>query len=257
MRALSFSSGATNINSVVFDANGGSGSMATQHGTSSTALTSNSFTRSGFNFSGWNTVANGSGTAYANLASYPFSDSRILYAQWTSTNTTVTFKSNYLGGAADTTQSVPLNTSTALTSNPFTRAGYTFSGWTVNEDGTGTSYTDTQSVTLINGLTLYAKWTIRSFTYAFDSNSGTSVTGGTYNYGNSIAKPTDPTLTGKFFGGWSTSETGDQGAIANRIASWPYSPANADITLYAIWNDDQSLTFAGTNPASARNSAAP
>ena len=69
--------------SVTFDANSGSGSMSAQSGSSSSALTSNSFTRTGYTFSGWNTSADGSGTAYADGASYDFVADVTLYAQWT------------------------------------------------------------------------------------------------------------------------------------------------------------------------------
>jgi uncharacterized repeat protein (TIGR02543 family) len=74
---------------VTFDANGGSGSMAAQSSSVAAALTPNSFTRSGFTFAGWNTAANGSGTSYANLASYGFGSSVTLYAQWTAVSQVV------------------------------------------------------------------------------------------------------------------------------------------------------------------------
>jgi uncharacterized repeat protein (TIGR02543 family) len=68
---------------VSFDANGGEGTMASQVASSATALTSNSFARSGFSFSGWNTLANGTGTAFADAASFTFAADQTLYAQWT------------------------------------------------------------------------------------------------------------------------------------------------------------------------------
>lgn len=75
---------------VRFDANGGSGTMAPQtfeHSVAQT-LTANSFTRTGYRFDGWNTSANGSGTAYEDKVSTTFApvndgDSITLYAQWT------------------------------------------------------------------------------------------------------------------------------------------------------------------------------
>jgi uncharacterized repeat protein (TIGR02543 family)/LPXTG-motif cell wall-anchored protein len=70
---------------VTYNSNGGSGAMANQSASTSTALSANAFTRSGYTFSGWNTAANGSGTAYADGASYAFSSSTTLYAQWTPT----------------------------------------------------------------------------------------------------------------------------------------------------------------------------
>jgi len=68
---------------VTFSANGGSGSMSAQTAGGSTALTTNAFTRTGYAFAGWNTEANGSGTAYADGAAFPFTADDILYAQWT------------------------------------------------------------------------------------------------------------------------------------------------------------------------------
>ena len=70
---------------VTFDSNGGTGSMSSQSAGTASALTSNSFTRSGFTFAGWNTAADGSGDAYADTSSFPFTASTTLYAQWTAT----------------------------------------------------------------------------------------------------------------------------------------------------------------------------
>ena len=67
---------------VTFNANGGEGAIANQVASAATALTANSFTRSGHTFTGWNTLANGTGTAFANSASFPFTVDQTLYAQW-------------------------------------------------------------------------------------------------------------------------------------------------------------------------------
>ena len=69
---------------VTFNGNGStSGNTVAQTASTATALTSNGFSKSGSTFAGWNTAANGSGTAYANGASYPFTSATTLYAQWT------------------------------------------------------------------------------------------------------------------------------------------------------------------------------
>jgi hypothetical protein len=67
---------------VTFDANSGSGSMSAQVASGQTTLTTNSFSRSGFSFAGWNTAANGLGVAYPELSSYSFNSDLTLYAQW-------------------------------------------------------------------------------------------------------------------------------------------------------------------------------
>ena len=76
--------GVTN-STVTFDANGGSGTVAAQTGSAAAALTTNVFTRDGYTFNGWNTSADGTGTGYADGASYAFSASTTLYAQWNAT----------------------------------------------------------------------------------------------------------------------------------------------------------------------------
>lgn len=83
IRSLVISSGTTSTNSVTFMENGGTGYMASQLGSSSATLNSNTLTKSGYTLSGWNTKSDGSGTAYAAGAPYDFSaGSRLLYAQW-------------------------------------------------------------------------------------------------------------------------------------------------------------------------------
>jgi uncharacterized repeat protein (TIGR02543 family) len=65
-----------------FSANGGSGTMSAETESVPTALTGNAFTRTSYTFTGWNTAASGSGTAYADRATYPFNAYITLYAQW-------------------------------------------------------------------------------------------------------------------------------------------------------------------------------
>ena len=85
---------------VAFDANGGAGSMANQRFTAGTAqtLTANTYTNGAYSFAGWNTSADGNGTAYAdeelirtdltNIAG----DIVTLYAQWSEDAMRTVFK---------------------------------------------------------------------------------------------------------------------------------------------------------------------
>jgi uncharacterized repeat protein (TIGR02543 family) len=68
---------------VTFNANSGSGAMSAQSAARATNLSVNSLTYSGYTFAGWNTAANGSGTPFADGASFPFTADTVLYAQWT------------------------------------------------------------------------------------------------------------------------------------------------------------------------------
>ena len=67
-----------------FDANGGSGSMSAVEleRNESKNIPANTFTRHGYRFIGWNTKADGTGTAYADKVSVTLVANQTLYAQW-------------------------------------------------------------------------------------------------------------------------------------------------------------------------------
>lgn len=74
---------------VTFEANGSEeypvkGTMAAQTvlEKTDTELTANAFTREGYNFKGWNTASDGSGTPYADGATVNLTENTTLYAQW-------------------------------------------------------------------------------------------------------------------------------------------------------------------------------
>lgn len=68
---------------VTFNGNGNDGgSMSNQTASSSTALTTNAYTQTGCTFIEWNTAIDGSGTSYADAATYSFTADITLYAQW-------------------------------------------------------------------------------------------------------------------------------------------------------------------------------
>ena len=71
--------------SLVYDANNGTGTMGATEGVTGgkVMIAANDFTREGYAFDGWNTKADGTGTAYAAGAEYTLTDGEdILYAQW-------------------------------------------------------------------------------------------------------------------------------------------------------------------------------
>ena len=69
-----------------------------------------------------------------------------------------------------------------LSKNTFTRTGYTFNGWNTKANGTGTTYTDSQTISNLastNGevVTLYAQWLEK----VNDDDDGNTLTPGTGN----------------------------------------------------------------------------
>lgn len=148
------------------------GSMSNESFTydaSATALTSNAFTRTGYQFNGWNRQSDGKGTSYTdgqsvrNLTSTK--DGIVdIYAQWTANTYSVVFNGNGNTGGSMSNEGFTYDAAKALTSNAFYKDGYHFDYWTTNSDGSGTQYTDGQSVsnlTTTNSGTvnLYAHWT--------------------------------------------------------------------------------------------------
>jgi uncharacterized repeat protein (TIGR02543 family) len=75
---------------IYYDANGGTGAPSSQTKTYNVTLTLSSTipTRSGYNFTGWNTSADGSGTSYSAGGSYTTNAGATLYAQWTAQSAT-------------------------------------------------------------------------------------------------------------------------------------------------------------------------
>ncbi len=241
---------AINQYTVTFTANGGTGSMSPQTADYNTTapLTSNAYSNTGHTFSGWNTAANGSGTAYADGADYTFTASITLYAQWTVNSYSVSFDAN--GGTGTMgSQSGNYNTSVTLTSNAFTRTGYTFTGWNTVANGSGTAYVNNASYTFpASDVILYAQWTVNSYSVSFDANGGTGTMGSqSGNYNTSVTLTSNAfTRTGYTFTGWNTAANGSGTAYANNAS---YTFPASDVTLYAQWSILQfTLTYtAGSN----------
>ncbi|MBQ2542738.1 MAG: InlB B-repeat-containing protein, partial [Bacteroidales bacterium] len=153
---------------VVYNSNGGSGTMQPQVFAEDEEknLSSNAFVRENYNFSGWNTLRDGSGTAYSDGQKIRLVSDITLYAQWVANADTtsgigatvyVTFDAN--GGAGEM-QPQPFTTgiAQALSANEFTRENYGFVNWNTAADGSGRTYSDSQEVTISVNTTLYAQW---------------------------------------------------------------------------------------------------
>lgn len=178
-----------NTYTVVYDSNGGTGSMTPSEHVYNTAknLTANAFTRTGYTFNGWNTQKDGSGTKYANKAEVKNLTAEpngtvTLYAQWKAITYSVKYDANGGSGTkmsnTSHTYDVPLN----LRTNTYTYTNKVFAGWNTSKDGTGTHYADGASVVNLSAtsgatVTLYAQWTDALYTMTLDPNGGTLPSG--------------------------------------------------------------------------------
>lgn len=129
------------IDKLSYDANGGSGSMDPTYdndGDGKVEVAANSFTRTGYDFTGWNTQADGKGTAVAAGSEFTLtSGNDVVYAQWKAKEYTVEFaientngKLSYGGSdnLSGYTATVPYGTETPNVV-PKPKAGYSFGGW--------------------------------------------------------------------------------------------------------------------------------
>jgi uncharacterized repeat protein (TIGR02543 family) len=118
-----------------------------------------SLAKTGYTFGGWNTLANGTGTAQAAASTFTMGGAAVtLYARWTINSYTVTFDAN-TGTGTMPAQSANYNVATALTANTFTKTGYTFTGWNTFTSGTGTAFANSANFSFGGSITLYAQWT--------------------------------------------------------------------------------------------------
>ena len=151
---------------VTFNANGANGTMQPQEFTEGKAqpLTVNDFTYRGYIFEGWNTTSNGSGDAYTDGETIRVTHDMILYAQWKKVikPVLVTFDANGGSGEMDPQQFIA-DEAMALVANAFTNGNYPFSCWNTMADGSGTTYTDMQEITISRNMTLYAQWSSHEF----------------------------------------------------------------------------------------------
>ncbi|KAB1155614.1 InlB B-repeat-containing protein [Flavobacterium luteum] len=232
---------------VTFDGNtstGGSTATQTIAQAASANLTSNGYTKTGYAFAGWATTAGGA-VAYANNASYTMGSANVtLFAKWTANNNTLSFNGNTNTGGSTASQTIASDASATLTTNGFTKTGYTFAGWATTAGG-AVAYADGASYTMgTANATLFAKWTANNNTLSFNGNSEDS--GSTAS--QTIATAASATLNsngfvkaGFSFGGWSTTLGG---ALAYADGA-SYTMGTADATLYAIWTSatTHDITF--------------
>ncbi len=134
-------------------------------------------------------------------------ESLTLYAKWTTNTYTVSFDRQGGTGGSDSVAAV-YDTAMPSATAP-TKAGYALGGYYSGPDGTGNQYYagDMSSARPWDGIadtTLYAKWTLLTYTISYTLNGGTNHIDNPVSY--SVETPTialqDPERTGYTFSGW-------------------------------------------------------
>lgn len=166
---------------ITFNANGGSGAPGQQKGNynSTITLSSTKPTRTGYNFSKWNTKADGSGTSYNPGARVKITGNITLYAIWTAKTVKVTFYRNTSSSDTTTaTQTFTYGVSGQTFSNKgWSKSGYTLLGWNENRSATTAQYSTLSGVqnSWINSkspsVSIYAVWKKTSTLWVYTGGS--------------------------------------------------------------------------------------
>jgi uncharacterized repeat protein (TIGR02543 family) len=231
----------------------GTAPAATTSYATQTIAAAGSLAKTSYVFTGWNTLANGTGTAYAVGASYSTSANLTLYAQW-GLNYQISYDANGASsGTAPATQT-GLAGATTVASNSGNLAlnGYSFAGWNTLANGTGTSYATGASITSNSDVILYAAWTlIPTYSVTYNANGATSGSAPATQTGITSAvtisaNSASLARTGYVFSGWNTS-AGGTGTTYSENTNISIS---ANLTLYARWIAVYSISYDGNGATS-------
>ena len=211
----------------------------TGHTGDTQAIGANGWTVDGYTFIGWNTSADGKGTAYAPGTTWIANGTLTLYAQWTPGQASLTYDGNGATGGKTDPQTGKTDEKINVRDNGFTRDGYTFVTWNTQADCKGNAVKPNSEWTLRGSSTLYACWAGNAQTLTYHGNGATG--------GNTAAQSgkTGDELTtnangftrdGYTFVRWDTARDGSGTAYGegkNGVSQYVMKPAGND--LYAIW----------------------
>ena len=229
---------------VKFFANDGTDTNTTQEITygTNTFLSANTFTNGEKIFLGWATESTATAALYADKIAADGlvtanGETISLYAVWgdaVAPTHTVTFQ---IDGTPYLTTPVLDGVKVDEPAAP-TKEGHTFAGWCTDETGI-TSYDFEAPVT--TDLTLYANWTVNTYTVTFDANGGTvTPADAEVAYNTPVSAPVAE-KAGYTLEGWYASE--DFSGTA-----WDFSvnPVTGTLTLYANWTQIPAAVYTVT-----------
>ena len=153
-------------------------------------------------------------------------------------NSTVTYDVNGPGttGSAPTDTATYANAATVTTKvmGGLDRDGFTFGGWSTQEDGSAPVYDPTSGTNTFTigeqDVTLYAKWIGTPYTLTLHPNNGTSTSSQTIHKYDSLTLPTDSVRAGYDFDAWY-----DASSSGNKLTSPWVIPTTGNKDIYAYW----------------------
>lgn len=169
-----------------FNSNGGIGTSMTpienvKYDGAEKDVPANTYKKTGYTFTGWNTEPDGSGKAFTPGTSKFKNETTVdkstvtVYAQWKPRNYTIKFNGNTSTSGSMDSQTMTYDKIEALKATAFKKKGYYFEKWNTKKDGSGTSYKDKDLVSnLCTGedgdkeITLYARWRPKHYQVTFE-----------------------------------------------------------------------------------------
>ena len=210
----------------------------------------NGFTRPGYTFTGWARDRRTDPSLQPGGRYTLTPGTTTLWAQWKADPAHLIYNSNS-GSTSQTrrTDGVVDQTLTVI-ANPFTRTGYTFTGWNTQADGRGRAYAAGNGFRLVadpksnpvNTTVLYAQWRINRVTLKFNPNGGTGgypdITADAFTTVTIPADAKEPKVQrpGFRFTGWAMKPTPGAGdTILGPGKGTVAMPDQGSITVYAQW----------------------
>lgn len=211
----------------------------TGHTGDTQAIGANGWTVDGYTFIGWNTSADGKGTAYAPGTTWIANGTLTLYAQWTPGQASLTYDGNGATGGKTDPQTGKTDEKINVRDNGFTRDGYTFVRWDTQADCRGKAVNPGDKWTLQGSSTLYACWAgvAQTLTYHGNGATGGNTAAQSGHTGDELTTNANGfTRDGYTFVRWDTAKDGSGTAYGegkNGVGRYTMKPAGND--LYAIW----------------------
>lgn len=226
-------------------------------------IAQNGFTRPGYTFTGWARDRRTDPSLQPGGRYTLTPGTTTLWAQWKADPAHLIYNSNS-GSTSQTrrTDGVVDQTLTVI-ANPFTRSGYTFTGWNTQADGRGKAYAAGNGFRLVadaksnpvNTSVLYAQWRINRVALKFDPNGGTGgypdITVDAFTTVTIPADAKEPKVQrpGFRFTGWAMKPAPGAGdTILGPGKGTVAMPDQGSITVYAQWAPAMTtLPFTGGN----------
>ncbi|NLT58933.1 MAG: InlB B-repeat-containing protein, partial [Clostridiales bacterium] len=186
---------------VTYNANGGTGALTDPNspyiaGDVVTVLGKGSMARDGFEFAGWNTAADGSGTPHAVNSTFSMGSSNvILYAQWTPITYALTVNASPAGGGTATgAGTYASGASVNISATPAAEAGYRFVNWTSSNGGSfGDATSESTTFTMPgSATTVTANFALNEYTVTFKDFDGAVLDTQTIEHGLGATAPDAP-----------------------------------------------------------------